>query len=401
MNILLQYFKLHFVLLILSSFLSISQTRQDYLGTAIGKDLEAVRLTAYQNLTQQIQVFISNKSSRETNENQETFRDSMFSNTVTQSFMSLTDVKEKIEKIDDETFKVTQSVSRSSVQKMFDTRRKRIVDYLNEAERMRIDSRTSSSVPLQELLDNYYQAYLLNAIYPDTLTYYFNSQQTTLEVGIPNIINEVVRSIEFIPIKQIDDEYVVWKYLVLFNGKDVSKLRYSFFDGMGQSDGEVHNGETQITLYYSKKEKSERQIQFQLEYLSSNELDNILGLAKKFISTAPLQKVFLIKIPGEARSSISDQKPPTALLGLIKAKSNFESIINEIDLLVKKGTILKGKPSDFETLNGLFCVVVDKPGLMALLRNTNNKYYDYISEKEVELKQYSGKRILWFELLKK
>jgi len=379
-----------------------SQSNGEYVGIAQGKDLESVKISALQNLAQQIHVFISNKSMREMSENAETFKDSMFSNTIAQSFVSLTDVKETIEKTDDQTFKVVKTVSKANVQKMFDMRRKRILDYLDEAERLRSEANTKPSVSLQPMLNNYYQAYLLNTIYPDTLTYYFNSQATSLAVGIPNMLNEIARSIEFIPTKLIDDEYIVCKFLARYNGKEVFKLNYSIYDGMGQSEGEVQNGETQITLYYPKEEKKDRQVQAQLEFLPADELDNTLSIAKKFMNTTPLQKTILINFPGDTDKIAPKivQQPPQTLMGLVNVKTSFEDVKKEIDLLIKKRIIVQGRASDFETLNGLYCIVVDRPGLIALLKNTNNKYYNYLTNSEVELKEFAGKRILWFELLK-
>ena len=380
---------------------SLSQNTDSYVGTAVGKNIEDVKISALQNLIQQIQVFVTSKITTEKIETNTTYKDSLFNNTIAQSFMSLTDVQETIEKIDGDNFKVTKTVSRKSVQKMFDARRKRILDYLHEAERTLTDASTHSTVALQTALDNYYQAYLISLTYPDTVSAVFNSKPSSVGVGIPNMLDEIARSIEFIPIKQIDDEYIVWKYKVRYKDKEIFSMRYSFFDGMGQSEGVVQNGETQITVYYSKKEKKERQIQVQLEFLSADELDNTLSTAKKFLNTTPLQKTISVSVPGEKIISKFAQKLPTGLEGLLKAKMNFENTKNELDRLIKKGIIVQGKASDFETLNGLYCVVVDNPGLVALLKNTNNKYYDYLSNKNVELKEYTGKRIMWFEVLKK
>ncbi len=377
-----------------------SQSNDEYVGFAQGRNIEAVKISALQNLSQQIQVFISTKTTRNIYENREIFKDSIFTNTIAQSFMSLTDVQEKIEDIGGGEFSVTKSVSKASVQKMFDVRRKRILEYLDEAERLRIEAGRKNSVSLQPMLDNYYQAYLLNAIYLDTLTYAFNSQATSVAVGVPIILDEIARSIQFIPLKQIEDEYIVWKYLVRYNNKEVFHLRYSFFDGMGQSEGEVRNGETQITLYYSKKEKKERQVQVQLEFISTDELDITLSIAKKFLQTSVLQKTIFTMIPGDNNVVKPIQKLPLPLEGLIKAKLNFEEILNQLQHLVKKGIIVQGKAGNFETVNDLYCVVVDKQGLSALLKNTNSRYYDYLTNKEVELKEYAGKRIMWFELLK-
>lgn len=419
-----------FYLSIFFSFL-FPQNNDEYIGIAQGKDLQAVKDAAFQNLAQQIQVFISSKSSREMREDNKIFKDSLVSLTVTQSFVSLTDVTEKIEKIENENFKVTKSVSKVNVQKMFDTRRKRILEYLGEADRLRQDSQTKSSLSLQSILNNYFQAYLLNAIYPDTLTYCFTTQATSLAVGIPNIIDEIAHAIEFVPVKQIDDEYIVWKYKARYKGKDVLDFHYSFFDGMGQSDGIVQRGETQMTLYYSSKEKIERQLQVQMEFPSSEELDNTLGTAMKFVNTSVLQKtipVFVPKdnnvsqpvpesktvsqpvpesktvpqpVPEEKTVSTSDHKLPKELDGLLKLPMTFESTINELKRLVKSGIIVQGRASDFESLNGLYGVVVDKPGLAGLLQNTKNKYYDFLSGRNVMLKDFAGKRILWFDLLKK
>lgn len=408
-----------FCLSIFSSFL-LSQTDEEYIGVAQGKDLQAVKNAAFQNLAQQIQVLISSKSSREIREENKILKDSLVSLTLTQSFVNLTDVTEKVVKIDDENFKVTKSVSKANVQKMFAMRRKQILEYLGEVDRLFQEGDTTSSITLRSILDNYYQAYLLNAIYPDTLTYYFTTQATSLAVGIPNKISEIVHAIECIPEKQIDDEYTVWKYRVRYKGKDISSFHYSYFDGMGQTDGMVEHGETMMTLYYSSKEKKERQVQVQIEFPLAEELDNTVSAAQKFVNTSELQKMMTITVPGETTAShpvpeeklapppVPEEKPiqppgqklPKELNGLTKIPLDFENTINELKRLVRAGIIVQGRASDFESLKGLYSVVVDKTGLAALLHNVDNKYYDFISGRIVVLKDYAGMRIVWFEFLK-
>lgn len=373
----------------------------DYIGTAVGKNIDDAKNSALNSLVQQIQVFVTSKTATEKSESLAALKDSIFINTVAQSFMSLTDVSEKIEKLSDGSFKVTKSVSRASVKRMFNERRNRIIDYIREAERIRGQQTDTMNIPLQVLLNNYFQAYLLRLLYPDTISYNFSNRTALVEVGIPNTIEEIARNIEFMPIKQIDDEYVVWKYRVRYKGKEVSHLRYSYFDGMGQSEGEVVNGETQITLYYTSKEKKQRLIQVQVEFPSAEELDNTLGIAQKFLNTSILQKTVIVTIPGERSVAVGSIKNPIALDGLIKMRTNLKGIRDELNELIKKGAIVQGRASDFESLNGLYCTVLDTTGLIALLKNEKNKYYDFLSGRNVELKEYAGMRIMWFELLKK
>ncbi len=76
-----------------------SQTDGEYIGTAQGRDLQIVRESAFQNLAQQIQVFIYSKSYRETKEDNNALKDSLFTSTLAQSFMSLTDVRETPSKL--------------------------------------------------------------------------------------------------------------------------------------------------------------------------------------------------------------------------------------------------------------------------------------------------------------
>ena len=394
------YRKMFFACAILGNLL-LSQNSGDYIGSAIGKDLESARNSALNNLVQQIQVFVVSKSATEKSESKNFLKDSTFINTVAQSFMNLNDVKESVETKDDGYYLVTKTVSQASVQKMFKERKKQIFDYLSEAERILTEQNAVSFVALQPALDNYFQAYLLSLIYPETVSHVFNNRTTTVSVGIPNALGEISRSIEFVAVKQIEDEYIVWKYRVNYKGKEVSHLRYSYFDGMGQTDGEVTNGETQMTLYYPSKEKKGRIVQVQIEFLPEDELDNTLGMAKKFLNTSILQKTFSVAIPGDRIIVQKVVKIPDALQELVKAQSSFENVLDELKKLVGKGEIVQGRASDFETLNGLYCVVVDKPGLVALLRNDDSKYFDFISQKEVQLKDFIGKRIMWFELLKK
>ncbi len=391
------------ILLLLFALPHILLSQSDrYTATAVHKKLDEARSSALNALIQQIQVVVTSNSERRQSEINDLYSDDMLLSTAARSTMSLTDVLETVETLPDKSFRVTKTVPKTSVLKMFNDRRKKIIDHLQEAQSIAFPISLSASVPLHSSLINYFQAYLLTILYPDTLSFGLGktSGMTSVMVGIPNTIDQIASAIKFIPVKMIDDEFIVWKYRVEYNGRPVQSLRYSYYDGMGQGEGDVQDGETMITLFYPKKELKERTLSVNLEYLNESEMDDVLrmGYASKAVSR--LLKMIPVKVPGSAVLPPEPVKPPEQLSMFASKSTRADHIKTELERLSRKGFIVTGKASDFETLHGLYCLVIDRSGVQAFMKNDHNKYYDYISGASKELKEYSGMRIIWIELLK-
>jgi hypothetical protein len=382
--------------------LSFTQTDQYYHGIAVDKNVNEARTAAYNALIQQIQVVVSSNFKRNQSETNNSYTDETNISTVARSTMSLTDVTEKVETLPDKTYRVTKTVPKESVRKMFNDRMQKIFDHLREAQSIAFPKGTVKNIPLHSSLINFYQAYLLAILYPDTISFPTGREQklSSVMVGIPNTIDQISSSIKFKPVKMIDDEFIVWKFRVEYQGIPVQSMRYSYFDGMGQSDGEVTDGETQITLFYPKSEKKERTLNINLEYLYESEMDEVLKMGYSSNAVSRMLKIIPVKIPADAVIKAETPKPPQPLAVFQDKDITPDNLKKELDRLSRKGMIVTGKASDFETLHGLYCLVIDRSGLKAFMKNEHNKYFDYLTESQRELKEFSGMKIIWMEALK-
>jgi len=70
-----------------------------------------------------------------------------------------------------------------------------------------------------------------------------------------------------------------------------------------------------------------------------------------------------------------------------------------LNKLEKEGNIVTGYARDFESLNNLNAVVVDENKIIGLIKQRAGKCYDYITNRELSMQDYTGKKILWFEIL--
>lgn len=378
------------------------QNRDSYSAIAVHKNLDEARNAALNSLIQQIQVVVSSDFKRNQSEKNAGYSDETSISTVARSAMSLTNVSEKVESLPDKTFRVTKSVAKESVRKMFYERRLKILDHLREAQSLAFPQKIVSPVSLHSSLINYFQAYLLTVLYPDTISFAFGKEgkQTSVLVGVPNTLDQIVSALKFIPVKMIDDEFIVWKFKVEYRGTPVQYMRYSYFDGMGQGDGEVNDGETQLTLFYPKAEKKERTVSLNLEYLSESEMDEVLKMGYASNAVSRLVKIITIKIPGDLIVKAEGPKLPVLFTPFLNRSITGDELKKELEKLSRKGSIVTARASDFETLNGLYCIVVDRDGLKAFMKNDQNKYYDFLSQSQKELKDFSGMRIIWMEHLK-
>lgn len=374
-----------------------------YVGVSEGMDLAKVRSDAYHSLVQQIQVFVTSEIRTSKRESGQFSIDSTSLNTIARSSIILTDVGEIVENVNGELFRVKRFVSKESVKKMFELRRQRMLDFVRIADDEISSNNSAAAVNVGLTLKNYYWALLLAQITPDVTA-------SSISAQLPNKIEAVARNIVFRAMKRIDDENVVWKYGVEYKGRRVSNLRYSFFDGMGQTDAEVTKGETKLTFYFPGRDDREREIDLTLEYRYEDEMDELVRLADSTLGGRSMPTTVVLMVPGEKGTEPAPlPRPPhekvsilipQALRPLLADHKNFEETKGILDKLVKEGKIITGRANDFETLDGLYALVVGREGVLALLQCVKGKYYNAQAETEVTLREFAGKRIVWIDLLR-
>lgn len=362
-----------------------------YIGLGEDANLENARSEAYSNMVEQIQVIVSSSLSTTKEENNTTFKETTRQSTLSSSFIVLRDVQESISK-NGNLYRVTKYVSKESVRSMFALRRQQIIDNCSAAEAI---LSSTGNIDLQSAFDHYYKASLLAWLYPDTLSYPFkNIGRSDVSTGIAHAMIAVASKVTFTPLKKLDDELTTWKYTALWSGQPISRLRYSFFDGLGESEEGVRNGVAQMTFLFT--DKREREILFKIEYLSSVRLEGVLSVADSIRSENAQILTFSAMLPGDKVSKASiPQKIPSPLQQLLDHRKGLSEFKEALDRLSKRGDIIAGSKKNFDNLNGLYVIVLDANGIVALLRHADGKYSNTETGDEIQLPDFAGKRILW------
>lgn len=399
-----------------------------YKGYGEGNTLEDARKNALNNLLTSIQVFVSSNMDRNLSEGNSGFSDSTSLKITTSSFIQLLDVEEKIEHTNDGIYKVIKLVNKDVVLKHFEKLKENIIGYLKQAEMELFNRRANININL--VINSFYNAYLLSIIYPDSLQYTFkydtsNSPITTTFITQQTYlaIKYIVDGIKFEPIKQIESENITWKFNAKYNGRIISDFNYSYFDGVGEMLGDVKDGETILDFYFENNNVLKKDFIITPEVANEDQMDEMLislhnafkknmlnlGIKCRFFSESEnIDDKRECDISEESKeenidlnqpSELTETNPSPILTNLLSKVENIQDFLKELNKLEKEGNIVTGYARDFESLNNLNAVVVDENKIIGLIKQRAGKCYDYITNRELSMQDYTGKKILWFEIL--
>jgi hypothetical protein len=293
--------------------------------------------------------------------------------------------------------------------------------------------KAGGSVNLSCVLDNYFKAFLLLFTLRDrdTLSYVFHLDDAPsvrvskdLKAGIPYALENVINGIHIRPIKHIEDAITVWKCAVDFKGIPVTNMQYSFYDGAGNTYGDVRNGETLMTFFFPTREKRERDIDVKIEYRNEENEDELLEIAKTMSAKEKLAETVTFKLPAdeasvpvkkiepkkadsdkvESNKAVTTPLPttdiPSSIRALIAVQESWNKTKPVLMELNRRKQIIVGRKEDFESTEGLFVLTVDKSGVVTLLQYSKDKLCDLLTKKEFTLKEFEGRPIYWIEALK-
>jgi len=427
------YIFLLFLLLSVFGNICLSQIKNDvtdkfYVGSAMGDDLQKVRTDALENMMQKIQMFVQSEFKRQREETTTAYSDSTVARVIARSSMKLSEVSEDVTNPKPGLFRVTKYVSKTIVDQMFEMRRQKILEHLDIAGTELVKVKAGSSVNLAAVLDNYYKAFLLlfTLRERDTLSYAFHLDEAPyvriskdLKAGIPYVLENVINGIHVRPVKHIEDAITVWKCTVDFNGVPITNMQYSFYDGAGNTYGDIRNGETLMTFFFPSKENRERDIDIKIEYRNEENEDELLDIAKTLSAKEKLAEVVTFKLPAdevtvpikiiEPKKAEPDKavvattqtaNVPSSIRELIAVQESWNKTKPVLMELNRRNHIIVGRKEDFESTEGLFVLTVDQNGAVTLLQYSKNKLSDLLTKKEYSLHDFEGRPIYWIEVLK-
>ena len=377
--------------------------QEQYVGTAIHENLETARAIAYQNMIEQITVFVTSDSRIQRSEINGIVTDSSAFTTLTSSCISLNDVREESQKTSDGKYLVRKIATRESVAKYFLQRRQRIIDLLEAVSRGTASS--DKQIQVTSVVKNLYWAFLERLMYPDTLNYTFalgpGRSYTASLTGIRDAFQALIQDIEFTPLQKIDDDNLVYQYAVSLSGRSVANLHFNYYDGQGQTDASVQNGKVSCTFYYQKKNLAEKEVTAFVEYRFTEEMDPALAMADTMLHNLQMKNSVTFILPGSKKVLTKPAAPVLSQISeILAARGNFEELIKVLKNLEKKGRIITGNETDFGTIEGLYGLIVGKAGLEVIFRVEKGRRIDLDSGKEIILSDHAGKPLTYIEMLK-
>ena len=233
----------------------------------------------------------------------------------------------------------------SDINRIFESRKNKVMDMLVSASKAEITGK------IDDALRYYYWGYCLLQSLPDynTIT---NETGKLLADWIPNQINDILDDICFVRDK-VDGNYVELK--VLYKGRPVSSLDYSYFDGLNWSDlHSARDGRGMIELY-SGASKTDIQIKCEYEFFSESHIDKEVAQVVETVRGRVFDKANLkvndeeTPVLGASNQDIeveSEQGQNTLALLTEKQSKPYRKSIDAVVAAIKSGK--------YDSVKGLF-----------------------------------------------
>ena len=391
-----------------------------YKYSAENADLTKAQSDALSGLVQQVQSFVTTVLRQDKSEVVCIFLDCTVSSVIAVSSVKLKNVQEKVEKTQNGLYNVTKYISKASVQEMFDQRKVRILELLDVAQTELLNCKRVGSINLEIVFKDLYWAYLLASIHPSQITYtlkdesgeVFRNSSDVLE-GIRYFFETISSKIRALQLNRIEESNLVWKCRFEYAGIPISALNFSFYDGVGQTDGKVKNGQSIMTFFFPEKDKKEREVDLAIEFKAQDEMDEFLLFAEEMTRSKFSTKDIILwlgsegikqELPAKKMTKVDMIKGngiPKPIQEVLSKSTSLKTVLDELRSMVKKRRIIVGRREDFESLEGMFGLVLDDTGAVALIIEQKGNWMDLIHSKTVETKELAGKKITWIEVLGK
>jgi hypothetical protein len=280
---------------------------------------------------------------------------------------------------------------------MFAQRRLRILELLRNAEQ----ELAVGGVPvnLGLVLKNYYWALLLAEIHPDTVMFTpaGYTTRTLVNTWVPRAIESVSKGVVVKPEKRIKDEGTVWHCSAQYRSRPITGLQYEYFDGIGQTMGDVIGGQTSLTLFFEEDPPRAKECELIVEYRNREEMDELLSLADSIYADRRLNTNIRVEFPGTAPTSFRGLPP--VIQELERAGGSTESLLNALAAFERHSRIISSNSSRFESLEGLYGLVLNRSGLELIVRYEKGIASEVRGGARVDLAGKQDRRIVWVEVL--
>ena len=88
---------------------------------------------------------------------------------------------------------------------------------------------------------------------------------------------------------------------------------------------------------------------------------------------------------------------PKSIQEVLSQNTSLKNVLDALRTMVKKKRIIIGRREDFESLDGMYGLVLDDNGITALIVEQKGNWADLLHSRTVETKELVGRKITWIE----
>lgn len=246
------------------SFKEIKQSDKFIYGIGKSPSYEKADKNALSDLVSQISVTVESSFEMLGTETNLNYTEYAKSAIKTYSGTTLTNTQ-RIEEEKDGYYTVIRFIPKEDINKIFDDRKKAILEYTKEG------IRSEWKLQIGDALRNFYWANILLRSHPEYNSLYFHQDNDSVlfKIYLPNKINEIFSNINLSILESsYNEEEQYSKYTLGLNYKDgdIQNLDYTYRNSDNWSGSISANNGLAFVEYYGDKQKKDREVTIRVEY---------------------------------------------------------------------------------------------------------------------------------------
>lgn len=222
----------------------------------------------------------------ETTNNQGVETQSQFQSAVSTYSQATLNNTEKIILKNEPDAHVGRWIRRSEVNKIFESRKAKILDYVASA------AKAEEQGKIDVALKDYYWALMLTKSlqYPDEMCCHTETgDKVVLNAWIPRQMNNIFASIQTSIIKREGDEV---ELLITYKKKPVNSIDYSYFDGRDWSNIYSAKDGIGVLELAPSNQSANYQLRFEYEYRGESRIDKDVENVLKMVASTPMRNAY-------------------------------------------------------------------------------------------------------------
>lgn len=233
---------------------------------------------------------------------------------------------------------VIRFVLKKDVQKIFEGRKNKMLDYVNLAKS------AESKLKIDDVLRYYYWAYCLLRSLPDANQIALPGSDMLLVTWIPDQINEVLSNVK-VRKQSVDDEFVT--VVITYKGSPVASFDYTYFDGRSYTNIYSASDGRGIMEMQPGVSTDNLKIKCEYEYLGEAQIDKEIATVVEVMKGRNFRSAY-VNVDGDGiaaspklQADTSDSSPKMSLadipLSMVSSTevASYETIMSKVIAAIK------------------------------------------------------------------